>query len=60
MCSIYYLNTSQRKLYIGWLSDYVLKKPLLLGVVNGEYRLRNITEQIILISAAGFGQVFFP
>ena len=29
-------------------------------MVNGEYRLRNITEQIILISAAGFGQVFFP
>ena len=28
--------------------------------VNGEYRLRNITEQIILISAAGFGHVLFP
>ena len=37
--------------------DYILEKPLLLGVVNGEYRLRNITEQIILISAAGFGHV---
>ena len=36
------------------------KKPLLLGVVNVEYRLRNITEQIILISAARFGHVLFP
>ena len=38
--------------------DYILEKPLLLGVVNGEYRLRNISEHAnYLISAAGFGYV---
>jgi len=42
---------------MGW--SYT-KKPLLLDVVNGEYRLRNITEQTILISAAGFGYVLSP
>ena len=37
--------------------DYILEKPLL-GVVNGEYRLRNISEHAnYLISAAGFGYV---
>lgn len=56
-CSIYYINTFRRKLYMGWL---YIKKPLLLGVVNGEYRLRNITELIILISGAGFGHVLSP
>lgn len=40
--------------------DYIFKKPLLLGMVNGEYRLRNITELIILISAAWFGHVLSP
>ena len=29
--------------------DYILEKPLLLGVVNGEYRLRNISEQTIWV-----------